>query len=133
MLAIQSAYSTITENMQAATILPGLRSEIDGWEIEGVADCDLELIFAGEGVDDLDLDIEYQQSRAIRSSLKPKMVDDKRTAEDIEDMIAFYGEQVAEERDIEYVSNEKKLYRNEVTFAKLLNLVDSDDLLDYNL
>jgi hypothetical protein len=132
MLTIESVRSTITDNLQPATIIPSLRSEIDGWEIEGVADCDIGLLFAGEGVDELDLDIEYQQIRAIRSSLKPKTVDNQRSSEDIEDTIAFYSQQVETESPIEYISNAAKLYRNEVTFAKLLNLVDNDDLIEYN-
>lgn len=41
----QTAFSDVTKTQRDATILPAMRSDIDGWQIEGVADDDLMAIF----------------------------------------------------------------------------------------
>jgi len=41
----QTAFSDVTQTQRPATRLPSLKSDIDGWQCDGIADDDLDAIF----------------------------------------------------------------------------------------
>jgi hypothetical protein len=130
MKIIQQAKSEITGRDEAATIMPTLISDIDAWKIEGYPDCDLELLFPEDTENELDDSSEYQQIRRIRARLKPKEVNEKRTMKEIEELCSYYSSQAENNKDIDYLVNNHKLYRNQTLFCDLLGLIDKDDLID---
>lgn len=101
MLYVEQAQSVLTGEQEAATVMPQMVSEIDGWVCEGIADCDIEMMFAGDGEDDLDEQTAYSQGRQIVRRLKNER-----------------------ERGLTPLTWEDVKYRKEVAFAKALGLFE---------
>lgn len=82
----QTAFSDVTKTQRDATILPAMRSDIDGWQIEGVADDDLMAIFedyAPDSVQEVTTQGLINETEAERHQLA------KMSREDLIDLYAY--------------------------------------------